>query len=421
MGKDSRMTRRHFLEAAGLAVYALARGGEKKALAEARSELDGFIEEGMRRVRIPGMAVGLIKNDRIVWSKGYGYADLEKKIEMTVDHVENIGSISKTFVTTALMQLWERRKFKLSDDVNSYLPFAVKNPGYPGLKVTFEHLLTHTSSLDDGPAYGDSYACGDPRERLEDWHRAYFTPGGKYYDREKNFHPWEPGKGQPAEIRTYCNVAFGLLALLVEKISDQDFETYCRTKIFLPLGMHNTSWYIKNIDLSTHAVPYTWVENRKPRGPQWGGRPLGVIGPGGPGRENVPVAEGHVANCFYSHPNFPDGFLRCSVNQLCHYTRAYLNKGVLGEARILQEGTIKTMLAKRNLNCGLCWWEYKLSNGDVVWGHLGNDPGINNLLMFNPQSGTGTVLLANTNMGELGGVRTDIATRVFEESKTMSG
>lgn len=420
MDDNKNMTRRHFLELTGLTAAVFLSGCQKTRSPRTPVDLDRFIEDGMRRVRIPGLSAGVVKDDRIVWSKSYGFANLEKRIAMTADHVENIGSISKTFVTTALMQLWEKGGFKLGDDINDYLPFAVRNPRYPGLKITFEHLMTHTSSIADGPAYGESYACGDPREKLEDWHDAYFTPGGLYYDPEKNFHPWEPGTSRPRS-ESYCNVAFGLLAILAEKISGRDFEQYCQANIFQPLGMNNTAWYIKNIDLTTHAVPYTWVENGKPRGPSWGGRPLGVIRESGPSRENVGVTEGFVANCFYNHPNFPDGFLRCSVNQLCQYVRSYLNKGVYERQRILQEETIQTMLTKRNLNCGLCWWENRLANGDTVWGHLGNDPGINNLLMFNPQNGTGTVILANTNMGELGGVREEIATRLFEEAKAPGG
>lgn len=418
MDQNKPITRRRFLEITGLTASVIISGCRKTQPEKTQSDLDGFIEERMQRVRIPGLSACLVKKDRIVWSKSYGYADLEKKIRMTADHVENIGSISKTFVTTALLQLWEKERFKLNDDINNYLPFEVRNPKFPDLKITFEHLLTHTSSLDDGPVYGKAYACGDPKETLEEWHSAYFTPGGKYYNPEKNFHPWEPGTSRPSD-ESYCNVAFGLLAILVEKISSQDFEKYCQLNIFQPLAMSNTSWFIKNVDISTHAIPYTWVENGKSRGPSWGGRPLGVIGEGGPSWENVAAPDGFVPNCFYNHPNFPDGFLRCSVNQLSSYVRCYLNKGVYSGQTILQEDTIKTMLTKRNLTCGLCWWEYELSNGDIVWGHTGSDPGINNLLMFNLNNGTGTVILANTNMGEQGEVRKEIATRLFEEAKNM--
>lgn len=418
MEKKLAMTRRHFLEITGLMSSAFIIGCKKGSSPKAGSDLDSFIVEGMERVRIPGLSASITNPNGIVWSKSYGYANLEEKIPMTIDHVENIGSISKTFVTTALMQLWEQDKFKLDDNINDYLPFKVTNPKFPDFEITIEHLLTHTSSLDDGPAYGKSYACGDPQETLVEWHSSYFTVGGAYYDPEKNFHPWEPGTSRPLS-ESYCNVAFGLLAILVEKMSGQDFEEYCQANIFLPLEMNNTSWYIKNIDISSHAIPYTLVENRKPRGPIWGGRPLGVIREEGPTWENVDSPDGHVPNCFYNHPNFSDGFLRCSVNQLSQYVQCYLNKGVYNEKRIMEESTVDTMLTKRNLNVGLCWQEKKLTDGGLVWGHYGNDPGINNLLLFDLNSGIGTVILANTNMGELGGVRVEIATQLYQEAEKL--
>jgi CubicO group peptidase (beta-lactamase class C family) len=419
MNRSLALTRRRFLEITGLTASAFIAGCKKAPAPKTGSDLDRFIEEGMKRVRIPGLSASIVNKDGVVWSKGFGYANLEEKIGMTADHVENIGSISKTFVTTALMQLWEKKKFNLDDDINDYLPIKVRNPRFPDAKITFEHLLTHTSSIADGPAYGKSYACGDPKESLIEWHSSYFMPEGAAYYPEKNFHPWEPGTSRPLD-ESYCNVAFGLLAILVERLSAQDFEVYCQANIFKPLEMDNTSWYIKNIDISTHAIPYTWVEAGKPRGPSWGGRLLGVIRQGGPTWENVDSPDGHVPNCFYNHPNFSDGFLRCSVSQLSQYVQCYLNKGGYKEKRILEEDTVDTMLTKRNLNVGLCWQEKELTDGRLIWGHLGNDPGINNLLLFDPQKGTGTVILANTNMGELGGIRIEIATRLFQESEKTS-
>jgi CubicO group peptidase (beta-lactamase class C family) len=409
------LKRRRFLQVAGLTASAYVLGCKKGQAPQTGSGLDRYIEEEMARVRIPGLSASIVNKDGVIWSKGYGYANLEAGKRMTADHVENLGSISKTFVATALMQLWEKKSFHLGDDVNHYLPFRVRNPRFPENPITVEHLLTHTSSIDDGPAYGRSYACGDPKESLSEWHRSYFTPGGAAYDPERNFHPWEPGTSRPLE-ESYCNVAFGLLAILVEKLSGRGFEDYCQAHIFRPLEMHNTSWYIKNIDISTHAVPYTWVEAGKPRGPSWGGRPIGVIREGGPTWEKVSSLDGHIPNCFYNHPNFSDGFLRSSVSQLGRYVQCYLNKGTYHGTGLLEEGTVETMLTKRNLNVGLCWQEKELTNGGRVWGHLGNDPGINNLLLFDRRTGIGTVILANTNLGPLGGVRMEIATRLFQEA-----
>ncbi len=71
------------------------------------------------------------------------------------------------------------------------------------------------------------------------------------------------------------------------------------------------------------------------------------------------------------------------------------------------------MLTKRNHNCGLCWQERELPDGERVWGHAGNDPGIHNLLLLRRRERTGIVLMTNTNLGPLAGVKYEIAGRLF--------
>jgi CubicO group peptidase (beta-lactamase class C family) len=96
----------------------------------------------------------LVKDGKIFFSKGYGYADLEKKIPVVPDKtLFRVGSISKLFTTTAVLQLVEQGKLKLDDDVNKYLKrFQVKNT-YPK-PVTVANLLTHTDGFDSGWGIG---------------------------------------------------------------------------------------------------------------------------------------------------------------------------------------------------------------------------------------------------------------------------
>src|ERR1700730_3807699 len=100
--------------------------------------------------------------------------------------VQNLGSISKTVVATSVMQLWEKGKFQLDDDVNDRLPFVVRSPSHPETPITYRLLLTHRSGIADSLAYRSSYVCGDPTISLEDWLKGYFTPGGRYYERQGN-------------------------------------------------------------------------------------------------------------------------------------------------------------------------------------------------------------------------------------------
>ena len=360
------------------------------------ADLDAFIEDKMRRDHIPGIAACIVRGADIVWSGSYGYADLERQVEMSLDHLQNVASISKTFTTTAFMQLVEADLVDLDQDVNDFVPFVVRNPAYPTEPITVRHLVTHTSSISDGLAYSGLYGCGDPRFSLEIWLREYFSEGGAFYSAEENFHPWAPR----AQRFTYNNVAFGLLGRIVEVVSGIPFPEYCRRNIFVRLGMNRTAWMLADIDLVSHVVPYTWVEGGVARGPTWGGTPLGVIREGGPSFSD-PLMDGYHQNCAYNHPNYPDGFLRTSVNQLSRYLRAYLARGEFVGRQVLTADSIVQLLTNQgvggNRTQGLTWYADVQVDGEDSWGHGGSDPGSNTDMRILPDHGVGAIVFANTN------------------------
>ncbi len=366
--------------------------------------LNNFILSQMENNHIPGLGACIIKDGSIAWSNGYGWADIEKKIPYDLQKtVQNIGSVSKTFTATAVMQLWEQGMFKLDDDINAYLPFKVRNPQYPDAPITFRQLLTHRSSIMDGPAYGQSYACGDPSVSLETWIREYFTPGAKYYAEKGNFHEWKPGQeGElPTRPRAYTNVGFGLLGYLVERIAKIPFSEYCRANIFAPLDMKHTSWYLKDLDLARHALPYTYLPPGKSRR---------VLLEGGETLKKMEEG-GFYPNCLYSFFNYPDGLIRTSVFQLARFLSAYINKGIYKGARILKQTTVETMLSRDHFERGLCWSERLWSDDENMWGHGGGDPGISTTMQFLSQSGIGVIVFANTSTG-----LSNVQNRLFQEA-----
>ena len=363
-----------------------------------QDELDTFIKDFMDYNHIPGLAACIIKNKEIVWIKGYGWANIEKKIPMSPQNtVQNIGSVSKTFTATAVMQLWEKGKFKLDDNVNDYLPFRVENPRFPGETITFRQLLTHRSSIKDGSSYGESYKCGDPSVSLGEWLKEYFTPGGKYYDKNGNFHTWNPGKTGtlPSRPRAYTNVGFGLLGYLAETISGTNFSEYCKKNIFEPLDMTHTAWHLKDLDTSKHAVPYTYIP---------AGSSRRILRQNGRTQKRSEKGE-FVPHCLYSFYNYPDGLIRTSIEQIAYYISAYLNMGAYKNRRILQEQTVRTMLSKDHFGRGLCWFNYNREGGKTFWGHGGGDPGINTLVEFSPSDGVGVIAFVNTDNGRLNHIR----------------
>ncbi|MCP4639886.1 MAG: serine hydrolase, partial [bacterium] len=286
------------------------------------------------------------------------------------------------------MQLWEQERFRLDDDVNEYLSFPVRNPRHPDTAITFRHLLTHTSSIRDGDAYEESYACGDPTVTLAEWIEGYFQEGGAYYDAEGNYCDHAPGTEHE-----YSNVAFGLIGYLVERLSGMDFAAYCKQHIFEPLKMTRTGWRLADIDESKHARPYRYVGTRRKK-PLPKGRLMA---------EGAEVREGFVPYCLYSFPNYPDGLVRTSVGDLARFLMAYLNEGELEGTRILRASTVREMLRSHvpvsdegDAAQGLCWYCGNDEHGRRFAMHSGGDPGVSTLLAFCPEERIGGIIFCNS-------------------------
>jgi len=327
---------------------------------------ESYISQQIALNKIPGIACCVVKGNQMIWSGAFGHANLENKIPMDTDLVMNIASISKTFTATAVMQLWEQGKIGLDNDINDYLPVSVRNPHQAELPITLFHLLTHTSSIVDGPQYDASYSDGDPLISLEQWIRGYLLPGGSYYDAAQNFSVAEPGSQ-----REYSNVGYGLLGYLVEQISGMPFNLYCLENILAPLGMNHSGWFLHEIDISRHITPYEFEEGQ------------------------------NKALNLYSFPNYPDGLLRTSVSELSRFLMAIINGGSYEDAMILKKSTLKKMI-KLQLNGdqeqGLCWHKIPFES---MWGHSGGDPGVATHMYFSPNTKIGIIVFQNNHNGDL--------------------
>jgi CubicO group peptidase (beta-lactamase class C family) len=351
--------------------------------------IDLAIEKFMAERHIPGFATCVVKDSTISWSGTYGKADVEADIPMSLDRIMNIGSISKTFTATAILQLWEKGRLDLDANVNQYLDFSIRNPSYPDTPITIFQLLTHTSSIQDGTAYGESYACGDPSVSLYDWIDHYFTPDGNYYKADENFADWSPGSK-----RRYSNVGFGLLGLIVEEVAGQPFNEYCQANIFAPLGMKNTGWMLGEVDTANYISLYGFLteQNRE------GYMSYHDLFPG----EKEFAAGTLVQCCLYSFPNYPDGLVRTSVRELSYFMTAIMNGGMLHGQRILNEETVEEMLTLQledNDSQGLCWDKEMLNDETALWGHNGGDPGVATNMYFNREQKIGFITFQNSITG----------------------
>ena len=155
----------------------LTKGCARRLVITSADPLRDEVEGELARTKGVGMACAIAGPGRVWCSGGFGLADMEHQRPMLADTLINVASVSKTVTAAAVMQLWEQKRFDLQDDVARYLPFALRNPHFPDVPITFEQLLTHLSSIrDNGPAYDRTYVCGDSPVALGEWLKEYFTP-----------------------------------------------------------------------------------------------------------------------------------------------------------------------------------------------------------------------------------------------------
>lgn len=187
--------------------------------------LESWIEARMEYKNDPGLAVGIIYDQELIWAKGFGWSDTEKKIAATPRTIYRIGSITKLFTATAVMQLRDREKLRLDDPIVKYIPGFEIQSRYPEAPpITVRHLLTHTSGL--------------PREAAFPYWTDHIFPS-----RDEII---EGLRGQettfPSETKyKYSNLALALAGEVVTAASGEPYEQFIEKNILEPLGMTDTS------------------------------------------------------------------------------------------------------------------------------------------------------------------------------------
>jgi CubicO group peptidase (beta-lactamase class C family) len=337
----------------------------------------------MRIAGFRSLSTCIIKNDSIIWSKGYGYYDVLKEKQPTTDTNYILASITKTVVGTALMQLYEQDLFDLDDDINLYLPFALRNPNFPEEPITIRMLLSHTSSLNTNEQmnYYWTNFSGDPPFSFfpEPFLQEFLIPGGSYYDDTVWSTTYRPG-----EHAMYANVGFDLTSFLVELISGEPFLQYCDTHIFSPLEMHNTSFNLSRLNIEQVAVPYQ----------RYAGKYYLL-------NELDFILGNYTPPGMYWRPRFyPAGGLYSTVTDLSHFLIAHMNGGVYQGTRLLEKETVDLMheiQPENNIGYGLAWMQFTISPRLTASGHSGSIPGTDTWMLYNQTENIGVIYLANGN------------------------
>ncbi|WP_282937498.1 serine hydrolase domain-containing protein [Paenibacillus sp. RC67] len=356
------------------------------------NEWDAAIRQLMEKHRIAGLAASVIRDGQMVWSGGYGWANLDRRIPVTNRTIFRIASISKTVVATAFMQLVERGLCSIDQDVGDILGIQVRNPNHPELPLTFRHLMTHTSGLQDEYARFviDSRNENPPTLTLAD----LVLEGGAYYTDRL----WGNGKPGDTDGFEYSNLGAVLMAAAVEKLSNGRFDLYCRKHLFEPLQMNDTSFHLGDFaqKMDDIAVLYEYLkeDDRYQVGMDdfMGKQPILTDY-----SSYVPGTNGSLFS--------PQGGLRTTVDDLTRFMQAHAGDGCLEGARILRSETAKLMHSAH-------WTGYRhegffkhsglqfhrtneLIPGQWLVGHAGDAYGLLSDMYFHEEQRWGFILIMN--------------------------
>jgi CubicO group peptidase (beta-lactamase class C family) len=351
------------------------------------TELDKKLLSIMEKHRIVGLTAAVFRDNKVIWSSGYGWADLKSPSENTPYTIFRVASISKMMVGTALMQLYEQGKFGLDDDIGKYLGYQVRNPNFPGTRITFRHLLTHTSSIVDSGSY-NRIVAEYPEVLREISLKDMLVPGSKYYSLN-SFANYAPGAGF-----SYSNFGTGIAGSLVEAIAGMPLDKYCAENIFGPLKM-DASFEpadIKNWQQigSLYRSDDGYASFRPTTGNNYAAKPE---------RTMISVSLGSALG------RGPAGGVRANVIDLAKFMIAHMNGGSYGKTRILEKDTADLMHSmqwfgesldglykQKGLNFHIT---DQLIPGQRFIGHSAEAYGLSGDAYFDPDTKFGMVFLFN--------------------------
>ncbi len=315
--------------------------------------LEQTILREIKRGRIPGVVIALVRGTAVVWARGYGVADAGSGQPMTADTVFSIQSLTKPVVATALMQCYERGGFSLDDAANRHLGGVIRNEFEDTAPVTIRQLMTHTSGL---PADTGTFPPAGQRTLRE-----FVSLMAKTVRR-------------PGEEIVYANWGYDALGLLIEQFCGAPWDVYVSENISRPLGMRTT----------------------------WAGRPP----------EGARVATGHFLSAvdgqlhraeemaYRTIPPTSAGSLYSTVEDMARFLIAHLNGGRCGGSQLLRPETATDMhqlhatAGRSNGGMGL-GFRVGRPNARHLICHGGDGLGFTNIMGGYPEEQVGVVFSLN--------------------------
>lgn len=335
---------------------------------DAEAWLDGYMPYALASADIPGAVVTIVKDGRPILSRGYGLADVARATPVdAATTIFRVGSVSKLFTWTAVMQLTEKGQIDLDADINRYLDFTI--PEFKGQPVTMRQLMTHTAGFEEARRGIASLGTR-------------IVPLGQAVKRHVPRRIFAPGT-----TPSYSNYGTALAGYIVERVSGEPFDHYIQRHIFDPLAMTKSTF--------VQPLPRDWSRR---------------------------AAQGYVtadapSEAFEIINWSPAGGLSATGDDMAHFMIAQLEEGSFGKIRILGASTARRMTETpltfiAGVNRSLLGYYELDANGRRAVGHHGDTVLFHALLALYPDEDVGIFMAFNA-MGRDGAV-SQVREQLFE-------
>jgi len=325
---------------------------------------DKFATKVMADWKVPGAAVAVVQGDRVVYARGFGWRNLEKKLPVTPDTLFAIGSCSKAFTAASLGIMADRGQLDWSMPVRDYLPDFQLQDHFASQEMTAVDLMCHRSGL--------------PRHDLS-WYNAD-VPRRELFLRLPHLEPTAPFRVQ----FQYNNFMFLTAGVLLEKLSGQSWEAFVQQNFFDPLGMQTSNFSVEDSQKSPNfSLPYTEREDKVMAIPF---RKIDAMGPA--------------------------GSINSSVNEMAKWLILNIQQGTWKDRELVKKNTMATIHSPRMIASGSfpqydetfytlygLGWMITDYRGEVVVTHGGGIDGFISDVSFLPRKKTGVVILTNSGSG----------------------
>ncbi len=318
----------------------------------------------MQEIPVMGLSVAVVKDNKIIYTQSFGTKSRENNAPLTNDCIFRIASISKSFSATSIMQLAERKKLSIDQDVSELIGFSVRNPKFPETVITLRLMMSHLSSINDSQGYFSLDAINPAKN--PNWAKSYSN--------------YEPGKGY-----AYCNLNFNMIGAIIESVSGERFDQYVINHVLNPLKLYG-GYDVDGLDKSRFASIYEYKADSTKF----------VLSEGAYASRAKDISNYEMG---YTTPIFsPTGGMKISATDLARYMLMHGNYGKYKGKRIISKKSAAQMQTAMSAEEGYGFaieTTSKIIPRKTMKGHTGVAYGLFSAMFFQPEEKFGIVVISN--------------------------